>query len=324
MSERLPSHNVPLLLVVDVAIFINHSGLIELDKLKSFTGKSEAYIRSSIAICRMLNIFDDSNLVNPIINSLGKTPNKESKMEVIRKFVQEYEPFLTFIQYSLNDAGLDESARKVYISYSLIGKDYRFLKDLFLSWGVAVGIFTLSDNKLELGNIIKSQVTKINKLDFRLDDDMAIRIHIGNVLGADIFSTLSPAEIEELVDSYKKSETDARGSIECAGRAFEDFLRRSANSVNVNVEKQNGIGQIINALYNNKSSTGLLDKKIHSKHTSIGAAIGDIRNMAGHSMEARTMERWTLSSNCGKFYIEMVLSTIKSIYNYIDCGTYDY
>ncbi len=46
-----------------------------------------------------------------------------------------------------------------------------------------------------------------------------------------------------LVDAYKKCTTDARGAIECAGRAFEGFLRRIASTVGVDVSGKNGIGQ---------------------------------------------------------------------------------
>lgn len=317
MGKKLPSHNVPLSLVADVLCYVNASGSLKLESLCAFTDKSEAYIRSSLAISRLLNILDDDGQVDSFIVSMGKTPNEELKIKIMRKFIQEYEPFITFIQYNLNDSTLDEAARKVYVSYALEGKDYKFLKELFVSWGTTTRIFALGENCVLLEDAIETQLATVNQLNLSLDDDMAIRIYIGNVLGADIFSTLSSAEIEELVDSYKKSQTDARGAIECAGRAFEDFLRRAANVVGVDVSGKNGIGQIVNALYNKKNAVGLLENKIHSKQTSIGAAIGDIRNMAGHSLEARTLERWTLTSHSAQLYIELVLSTMRSIHFYI-------
>lgn len=324
MSKKLPSHNVPLLLVADVLCYVNDTGSLKLEDLRAFTDKSEAYIRSSLAICRLLNILDDAQQMDPFVESLGKTPNEELKIKVMRKFIQEYEPFVTFIQYHLNDSTLEESARKVYVSYAFEGKDYKFLKDLFVSWGITTGIFMLAEDSIILGEAIKTQLSKVNQLNLCLDDDMAIRLYIGNVLGADVFSTLSSAEIEELVDSYKKCRTDARGTIECAGRAFEDFLRRSANTIGVDVSSKNGIGQIVNALYNNKDASGLLDNKIHSKQTSIGSAIGDIRNMAGHSLEARTLERWTLTSHSAQLYIELVLSTMRSIHLYIHGASHNF
>lgn len=322
MLTRLPSHNVPLSLIADVLCYINNNSSSKIDELHRFTNKSQAYIRSCLAICKLLCIIDEGGNVNSFANSLGRTPNDELKINVMRKFIQEYEPFITFIQYHLNGTTLEESARKVYVSYRFEGKDHNFLKDLFISWGTTTGIFANAENGITLEETIRTQLSEINTLNINLDDDMAIRIYISDILSADIFSTLTSAEVEELVDAYKKCTTDARGAIECAGRAFEDFLRRTAPTVGVDVSGKNGIGQVINALYNNRNASGNNENKIHNKQQSIGAAIGAIRNMAGHSMEARTLERWDLTTYGANIYIELVLSTIRSIHSYIQDSTY--
>lgn len=316
MTKRLPSHNVPLPLVADVICYVNNNGSSRIEELKSFTNKSDAYIRSCLAICKLLDIIHDDGTVSSYINELGKTPNESLKLNVLRKAIQEYEPFITFIQYHLNGESLEDSARKVYTTFKFEGKDYLFLKDLFISWGLATNIFTLSSDGFVIEDTIHDKLQNIASVDFNLDDDMAIRMYIGSILDADVFSSLMPAEIEELVGAYKKCETDARGAIECAGRAFEDFLRRISVSVHVDVSGKNGIGQIVNALYNNKNALGMLENKIHNKQSSIGAAIADIRNMAGHSLEARTLERWELTSHSAKMYVELVLSAIRSISDY--------
>lgn len=316
MFTRLPSHNVPLLLIADVLCYINNNSSSRIDELQRFTNKSQAYIRSCLTICKLLNLIDEEGKVSSAVNALGRTPNDELKVNVMRKFIQEYEPFTTFIQYHLNDTSLEDSARKVYVSYGFKGKDHIFLKCLFMSWGVATGIFTDTGKDIIIKETISAKLSEIHKLNINLDDDMAIRIYICDILSADIFSTLTSAEIEELVNAYKNCTTDARAAIECAGRAFEDFVRRTASVVTVNVSGKSGIGQVINALYNNRNSLGIIENKIHNKQQSIGAAIGDIRNMAGHSMEARTMERWELTTHSAKVYVELVLSTIRSIYSY--------
>ena len=316
MGNKLPSHNVPLLLVADIICYINNNISYDIKKLQNFTSKSVAYVRSSLAICKLLNVIDEDENINQFADTLGKTPNDEIKVAVMRKFIQEYEPFITFIQYQLNDTTLDEAARKVYVSYEIEGKDYKFLKDLFISWGMSTGIFTYDSNKIFLEERISSQLLVSTTADFNLDDDMTIRLYISNILGAEFFSSLSSAEVGELVDAFKKCTNDSRGAIECAGRAFEDFLRRVASQAGVNVSTKNGIGQVINALYNNKDAAGNIDNKIHNKQASIGSVLGDIRNMAGHSMEARTLERWDLTYHSAKNYVEFVLAEMRSIYGY--------
>lgn len=147
-------------------------------------------------------------------------------------------------------------------------------------------------------------------------------MYISDILSTDIFSTLTLAEVEELVDAYQKCSTDARGAIECAGRAFEDFLRRIAPMIGIDVRRKNGIAEVINALYNNRNASNINYNKIHSKQQNIGVTIADIRNMAGHSMEARTMERWDLTTHSAKVYIKLVLSIMRSIHSYTYSPTY--
>lgn len=324
MPNKLPSHIVPLPLIADVLCFIKNSGSIDLTKIKQFTGKSDAYIRSSIATCRLLSILEDDNTIDNFADNLGRTPDENLKVNVIRKYIQQYEPFLTFVQYNISGTSLDDSARKIYVSYGFEGKNYTFLKELFISWGTSANIFTVSENHLVLREEVDIQLSSINSLNINLDNDIAIRLHIGNILGIDTFSTLTAFEIDELVDAYKKYPTDARGAIECAGRAFEDFLRRVSVMVNVDVSSKSGIGQVVNSLYNHRNSLNEIEHKIHSKQESVSAAIGNIRNMAGHSLEARTMERWDLTSHSACTYVQLVLSAIRSIYYYIQESSYKF
>lgn len=322
MSIRLPSHNIPLSLVADVLCYININPLYSIQDLKKFTGRSDAYVRSCLNVCQLLKIIDEDGNVNPFVNELGKTPSDVMKCSVMRKFIQEYEPFIIFIQYHLGGTTLDEAARKVYVLYEFEGKDYLFLKKLFLSWGETTEIFSYTANDITLTESVRTQINDISTVDINLDNDMAIRMYISDCLSIDIFSAMSSIEINELVNAYKKYPHDARASIECAGRAFEDFLRRMSDSVGVDVSRKNGIGQVVNALYNNKDALGNIDNKIHAKQSTIGAAIGDIRNMAGHSLESRTMERWNLTSQAAKNYVELVLLSIRSIYSFIQDSRY--
>lgn len=184
MFKRLPSHNVPLLLVADVVCFIvNSNGSVDIGELKKFTKKSEAYIRSCITICKMLNIIDEDGTISSFAHKLGRTPSEELRLNVMRKFVQEYDPFVTFIQYHLNDSSLEEAARKVYAMYRFEGKNDSFLKDVFMAWGSTVGIFAKAADGFVIVETIRNQLSDITPIVFSLDDDMAIRIYIADILG---------------------------------------------------------------------------------------------------------------------------------------------
>ena len=77
MGNKLPSHNVPLLLVADIICYINNNISYDIKKLQNFTSKSVAYVRSSLAICKLLNVIDEDENINQFADTLGKTPNEE-------------------------------------------------------------------------------------------------------------------------------------------------------------------------------------------------------------------------------------------------------
>lgn len=60
-------------------------------------------------------------------------------------------------------------------------------------------------------------------------------------------------------------------------------------------------------LYAYRDDLGTAYSFIHTKQRDISQAIGSIRNMAGHSMEAKSMERWELSLTAA---IGKILTTI--------------
>lgn len=316
MEYKIPGNNIPITLIADIAAFLLFKPNAIFPEILKYTGRSEPYVRSGITLGKMLGLVKDGNIADKSAEALGRTPNSELKLMVMRKCIQEFEPFVTFIQFCLNGDSSDESARKVYTMYGFSGRDPLFLKTVFISWGSDTGIFRPKDKGIEVNDEISRSLTKLERNEYGLDDDMATRLYISNRLGNEAFADMSSDEIEDLVKAIKNYNNDIRGAIDGVGRAFEDFLRRMAQVVVIDVSKKHGIGEVVNALYNNMVN-GKLENKIHSKHWNIGKAIGDIRNMSGHGMEAVTMERWSLSAKSAFMFIELVLSTIQSIYTYI-------
>lgn len=73
-------------ITINVDMFNSNSSL-NIEELKCFTSKSDAYVRSALAICKLLSIIDEDGNVNSFVNSLGRTPNDELKLNVMRKFI---------------------------------------------------------------------------------------------------------------------------------------------------------------------------------------------------------------------------------------------
>lgn len=318
MNTSLPSHKVPLTLVADIVTFILEKPKAKTGDIMQFTGKGKSYVNSGLKIAKMLDIIDENMITGYSVdkdakNALSSTPNNNIKINVMRKYIQNYEPFIIFVKLCINDNAASDSARKIYTLYNFEGKDYIMLKDLFFAWGTTTNIFTINSNKIILNKEIDTELKKTELPFLSLDSDIAIKLYIINRLGEEISATMDLVDINELTDAFKKYADNPRDSIACAGRAFENYLRRIANNIQIDVTKLNGITQIINTIYSNK--------KIHSKQNSIGSAIGTIRNMSGHGVDPKELEPWTLRSESALTYIEIVLSTIISINSYLNNNT---
>lgn len=320
MPIILPSHPVPITLVADILICIGTDELTSLDKIKAYTDKGDTYVKSGINTAKLLGLMDNNRggevySVNPeVLNLLGLTPNDDLKINVIRKYIQRYDPFIRFIQYYMNGSSLSDAARKVFAKYDFQSSSgYKLLKQLFIAWGKSTNIFTVSGETLTLTNEIQNDYNTHMKLDVTLNNEMAIRLYINQRLGDDVIAFIENADIEELVDSYKKYSTEPRDAIGCAGRAFENFLRRTAVPLGVDVVKKNGITQVIQTIQS--------EGKIHSKQNSIGGGIGTIRNMSGHGVDPKELEPWDLKPQSALAFIELVISAIRSIKLYIEKNT---
>lgn len=316
---ELPSHNVSVSLIMDIAARCTISDT-NIGELVKYTGKNESYVKSAVTAALLLGIIETTShieyrTVKSCAQEITSTPSDEIKVIVFRKWLQKWEPFIVFLRYiSINDS-VETAIRKLGSFYSF-NRSNEMLTRLFSSWGKTSGII---DSK---GKLIDHDYEIDNKeiYDSYTEDvvsDSKVRLYLIRVLTEEVFRWLTHDEIEELVSSLLRYKEDARSAIECAGRAFEDVLRRISKELGVDAKRQNGISQVANNLYSYRDISGQLSSYIHAKQYNISQAIGDIRNMAGHSKEAKTLERWELSSNGAIGYILMTISAIKSVHNYV-------
>lgn len=316
----LPNNVVPVDLISDVISCLSIIKIFDIERIMQFTGKGRTYVNSAVKTAVLLGILEIGTLnvveldknCTKIMNS---TPSIEKGKECIRFYIQNFKPFINFLSYCSNGHTTVESARKVYSSYNFKGKDAEFLMNLFIKWGTSVDIFVLnSNNEIMLNKEIDKSINVYDSNKEQLDNVLAIKQRIIKILGRITFDYLTSNEETEIIESYLKSASDPRSSISCVGRAFEDFLRRISIENGVDVSKCNGITQLINTMYSYRDATGTVYSVIHSKQQSIGSAIGSIRNMAGHGMEAKSLERWEISKEACLPLIELTLLTIKSVH----------
>lgn len=315
---QLPSHNVSVNLIMEVVLRCSH-GVADIQALESYTGKTGSYLKSAIVSALTLGMIEYNDGTYSTFKEcsefLTAAPTEEMKLFTFRKWLQKWEPFTLFFKYLISGDLPEVSARKITSFFSM-NKSPKAISQLFMLWAKSAGIITSEGNIIDIDYKLDEKEIKKNMTDNMLNDVQS-RLYLINVLGDDVFNWLKHEEIEELIAALLKYKNDSRSAIECAGRAYEDVLRRISIHEGINVSKLNGITQVSNQLYNNKDAMGKLNNRIHSKHFNISQAIGDIRNMAGHSKEARTMERWELSSTGAFGMILTTIASIRSLYQFI-------
>lgn len=320
-----PSMTISISFLMDVAC--RCIGKATLENLTDYTGKSKAYVKgaltAAISIGLIVEIPDEQYMATKECASLlTDVPTKELKIQVFRIWLQRFEPFTLFMQYiTLGDSTL--IASKKMSSFYKLNKAVDSVERILVAWGKGAGLLDnngkscISEFKILCSDNVEELRTESNR-------DIAIRIYLAEALTSEVYAWLEHDENEELVSSIKKYPTDPRGAIECAGRAFEDILRRIAFMRGLDVSKQNGISQVINFLISQSDANVNLHHLVHTKQHKISQAIGDIRNMAGHSKEAQTMERWDISITGAIGFIHITVALIKSLYLYSTHGVYTF
>jgi hypothetical protein len=322
---ELPSHSVSVSLIMDVVVRCS-LGATDIQALETYTGKSGGYLKSAITSAVTLGMISSEDefflTVPACAEPLSSTPSHELKIAVFRMWSQRWEPFILFLRYLAFGDSVEVAARKLS-SFYLFNRNVKGTAQILLNWAKSSGFVDSKGKVVEIDYRFEEQQI-LNDLSEESIDDVKARFYLVDKLGDEVFNWLQYDEQEELIQGIIKYKTDARGAIECAGRAFEDVLRRVSSHLGFNTSKLNGISQVVNPLYHNKDSEGKIQNMIHSKQLSISQAIGDIRNMAGHSKEAKTMERWELSPTAAFGLLLTTISTIRSIYQYVMNRKYIY
>jgi hypothetical protein len=287
--------------------------------LIDYTGKSKAYVQGALTAAISIGLIIETSAEQYVANKecatmLTNVPPENLKIEIFRSWLQRFEPFILFMRYVSSGDSTSIAAKKM-CSFYILNRPVDSIEKLLVAWGKGTGILDNGGKSC----ICKFQTfgfANIDELRTNSERDIAIRVYLTESLTAEVYAWLEHDEIEELVSGLKKYLTDPRGAIECACRAFEDVLRRVACMHKLDVSKQNGISQVANYLYSRKDVGGNFQSSILAKQYHICQAIGDIRNMAGHSKEAKTMERWDVSILGASGLIQIVVTLIKSLYLY--------
>lgn len=234
---------------------------------------------------------------------------KEQQPLLFRKFLQRFDPFILFVSLIGRGNALDQAARKITVIYDIDAQPTS-IQDTFSSWGAYAGIIEAKKGKviLKVDTPILS-AEYIRDLLEAMEHDIKARIYIATKLGENVFGYMKQDEVDFLVKAVRTHQKDPRNSIDDAGRAFEDFLRRVIIDKQKDASKCKGVTELAECLKG--------EKLIDQKQLEICQGIGSIRIAAAHSKDRITVEPWQINPDAAIETILLSLTMIRSIHSYV-------
>lgn len=245
--------------------------------------------------------------------------SNEQRILIFRKYLQRYDPLIQFLSFI--DLGNEPSRAggKVKTLYSM-NVDPDELAQNLISWANYTDIIKYNKHTGEIKlsiQIDRLPSQYIKGLKEALENDIKSRIFISQKLTDDVFSFLDHPQIEELVVAICNFEKDPRNSVEDAGQACEDFLRKCCVQLGLTeVNTKRGMGELIEYLHQNK--------KISPKQYQIGLGINFVRIMAAHLTQAKSGKIWTITPDASIETILGIMTYMRSVYDFAFKGLRSY
>jgi hypothetical protein len=304
--------------VVEGIYYMTDRGGMDISQAMNYIKKSKPYAYRALAMACEFGFAEKKGnrfFANSSSGELAKT-KKSERYIIFRKYLQRFKPFIAFQKLVIKGNATLESARKLKIIFSLdlSEKEIRFA---LLNWGQYAQIFDYDNSSDEIVfNIDLEDMEKLylKELLESLDTDVRVRICLADKLTEYVYGYLDSDEIEHLVKALMNHERDPRNSIDDAGRALEDFLRRFSSDHEIDVSSFQGITKI--AEYIGSKEIGM----IHEKQKKILIGIAAIRNLASHSKDRELLSSWEISPEFALEAILITASMIRSLYFYVEKG----
>lgn len=309
--------NVTAESIIEVVEGVYYSGKkgFTVEEAEAYINKKSSYARRALNMAEQLGLIKkDKEKYYFLGENVELIRAKKSDRYIIfRKHLQRYDPFILFLALIVKGNAIEEAIRKIKVIYkiSVNEKEIRFA---FLNWGQYSKIFDYNRDKNEISLKIEVEelsVEYLKELIESLNTEVKTKIYIAEKLTEIVYGFLKSEEIDFLTKALIDHEKKPRNSIDDAGRAFEDFLRRIGIENAYNMSKMSGISQLAQIL--GGSNAGL----IHTKHLHICMGLGALRVAAAHSIDRKSIEVWKINPDLAIETILLIVSTIRSIYYYV-------
>ena len=307
---KIPDVTADIIMEIVEGVCYKNVGL-DTNEAAEYIKKSKTYASRALTASIQLGIIKavDSRFIASSEAKDVSRANKQQWPVIFRKFIQRYNPFILFVSLIGKGNSPEDAARKIKVIYG-IDASIKIIANTLLGWGEYSQILKREKGKVELQiETDKLSAEYIRELLEAMEHDVKARVYIAGKLGEDVFGYMQQDELDLLVKAIREHQSDPRDAMDDCGKAFEDFLRRLGDEKSVNVSSRTGIQQLADAIIGKKLIT--------VKHLEICKAINSFRIAAGHNKDKTSMEKWELNPDAAIECILLLLTTIRSIHNYV-------
>jgi len=229
---------------------------------------------------------------------------------IFKKFLVRFDPFVVFAMLIMKKNALESAARKVKVIYDIPEEESTILQAL-RSWGLYSGILEKTKAGFAVG-ITEERLTEqyVHDLLQAIQSEWTARLFISSKVREYAYAYLGDEEKSQLVEALMKFGTDSEKAVQQLGKSFETFLRRlDKDNERAGDMRANGIGQIANQM---KAKRIIVEQQ-----RKLCDAIAVYRNAADHGIDPDLMKHWKIENDASLEAILLGLTTIRSIYTFV-------
>lgn len=312
MENTFIVQDVPIDVVMHISRMVNISDTnvtknAIIEGLKSMAGTS--YVQRGLTTSEQLGLIQ-TNADGTFIGS-EKFKEDFKKMSVddfpliARKALQNYPPFLIYLQNLKSGYPSDQSAEIVAGIFNLNTKT---TKTFFKKSGLYVNILTDNSGDVKLNDAQTKDQLYITNLEKSLSDDFAAKNLINTLLSSEAvsFFTSKGVDFNRPAEALVEIKSDPKTSLYKIFEFVESCLYHFGDDVGASVKTANGLSELVDAIRSQKA--------ILKNPTNLGKGLGGMRNMTNHGPDKETGKTWTFTEEAALGTSLLLFRYLRSIY----------
>lgn len=311
-------------LVADVAKTIASSPrpLSQSEVVKCFEGQyTPEYISRAILAGLQIKILSQTAEKGYVASEESrddlKRANRKELSVPFRKHLQDFSPFLLYIDFVSKGYPSIEAARKTGGIFSISAAPEK-INTTLRGWGTYSGL--VSYNR-QTGNITINIETEklltqyVKKLLDALEAELRAKVFAIDMLGSNVFAYFDQKglSLNDFATALRNYEADPKPSAGRALETFEAFVYAIADDKGIPVQKPKTLSEWCDGL---RAKREIPSNQLLLCHGLIGA-----RNMTHHNPDAETGQPWIISRQAALTFILLSIVAIRSVYMYVDNRT---